>query len=285
MSRRRSASHDAGQGAVLAHGLRRRSRTGGMKTAAARRAEHRRQHRRERAPVEPDQAEQDARREGRGQPEHAQQRGQAFCRVHSCVSSRQAMTGVDELRFDLAESQAGLAGVAPRATDRFPVGAGSDGGGKFRAGGAWRHCGARPGRWRRSRPPPPRAPTARRRDGPAASRLRHHRVKAPPSMRRPCSRRRRKSSWRRRRCSVRKCIGRERSRRGSRTDWPRTRRTGRRTRSDDRQALAALAAAGGQHLATAFGGHAGAETDVARALFAVGAECGLHELVEKRGSR
>jgi len=44
-------------------------------------------------------------------------------------------------------------------------------------------------------------------------------------------------------------------------------------RSDDRQALAAFAAAGGEHLATAFGGHAGTETDVTRALFAVGAEC------------
>jgi hypothetical protein len=55
--------------------------------------------------------------------------------------------------------------------------------------------------------------------------------------------------------------------------------------SDDGQALAAFAAAGGEHLATASGGLTSAETDLAGAFLAVGAECRLHDYVEKRGSR
>jgi hypothetical protein len=55
--------------------------------------------------------------------------------------------------------------------------------------------------------------------------------------------------------------------------------------SDDGQAFAAFLAAGGEHLATAFGGISRAETDLMCALFAVGAECRLHDCVEKRGSR
>lgn len=54
---------------------------------------------------------------------------------------------------------------------------------------------------------------------------------------------------------------------------------------DDGQALATLAAAGGEHFATAFGGLTSAETDLAGAFFAMGAECRLHDCGEKRGSR
>jgi hypothetical protein len=54
---------------------------------------------------------------------------------------------------------------------------------------------------------------------------------------------------------------------------------------DDSQTLAAFEATGSEHLATAFGGAAGAEADLVRALFAMRAECRLHDLVEKRGSR
>jgi hypothetical protein len=56
-------------------------------------------------------------------------------------------------------------------------------------------------------------------------------------------------------------------------DWLRARNKTSQMRSDDRQALAPFASAGREHLATAFGGHAGAKSDVTSALFAVGAEC------------
>ena len=48
------------------------------------------------------------------------------------------------------------------------------------------------------------------------------------------------------------------------------------TESDDRQALATLTAARGQHLTTTLGGLAGAETDLAGAFLAMRAEGGLH---------
>lgn len=47
--------------------------------------------------------------------------------------------------------------------------------------------------------------------------------------------------------------------------------------SDDRQALATLEATGLDDFATAGGGHAGTVTDLAGALFAVRAECRLHD--------
>ena len=55
---------------------------------------------------------------------------------------------------------------------------------------------------------------------------------------------------------------------------------GRRDRrgSDHRQALAALETAGFEDFAAASGGHAGAETDLGGALFAMRTECGLHKL-------
>lgn len=53
--------------------------------------------------------------------------------------------------------------------------------------------------------------------------------------------------------------------------------------SDDGQALAAFAATGGEHLAPAGGGFAGAEADLARTFLSMGAECRLHDLVEKEG--
>jgi hypothetical protein len=55
-------------------------------------------------------------------------------------------------------------------------------------------------------------------------------------------------------------------------------------RSDDRQALPALEAAGFDDFASAFGGHTGTITDLTGALFAVRAECWLHDFLRKRGS-
>lgn len=55
--------------------------------------------------------------------------------------------------------------------------------------------------------------------------------------------------------------------------------------SNDRQPLAALATAGGEDFATALGGLAGAETNLAGALFAVRTECRLHGFVKKRGPK
>ena len=55
--------------------------------------------------------------------------------------------------------------------------------------------------------------------------------------------------------------------------------------SNDRQPLAALAAAGGEDFATALGGLAGAETNLAGALFAVRTECTVQGLVTKRGPK
>ncbi len=55
-------------------------------------------------------------------------------------------------------------------------------------------------------------------------------------------------------------------------------------RSDDSQAFATLETAGTDDFTAAFGGHAGAITDLAGALFAVWAECGLHDVERKRGS-
>ena len=54
--------------------------------------------------------------------------------------------------------------------------------------------------------------------------------------------------------------------------------------SDDCQALAALEPAGLDDLAATTGGHAGAIADLAGALLAVRAECGLHDFGRKRGS-
>ena len=48
--------------------------------------------------------------------------------------------------------------------------------------------------------------------------------------------------------------------------------------SDDGQAFAALEAASPDDLATTLGGHPGTITNLAGALFAVRAECGLHDL-------
>lgn len=56
-------------------------------------------------------------------------------------------------------------------------------------------------------------------------------------------------------------------------------------KSDDGEALAALAATGSEDFAAAFGGLAGAETDLASALLAVRTECRLHGFVKKRGSK
>lgn len=53
---------------------------------------------------------------------------------------------------------------------------------------------------------------------------------------------------------------------------------------DDRELLAALETTGTDDLAAAFGGHTRAKTDLAGALLAMRAECGLHGLLEKRGS-
>jgi hypothetical protein len=50
-----------------------------------------------------------------------------------------------------------------------------------------------------------------------------------------------------------------------------------RGRSDDREALATFQTAGFDDFASAFGGHTGTITDLAGALFAVRAECGLHD--------
>ena len=54
--------------------------------------------------------------------------------------------------------------------------------------------------------------------------------------------------------------------------------------SDDGQTLAALETTGADDFAAAFGGHARAITNLAGALLAVRAECGLHDFVGKRGS-
>src|SRR6188768_830185 len=54
--------------------------------------------------------------------------------------------------------------------------------------------------------------------------------------------------------------------------------------SNDRQALATLLAAGGEDLAAATGGLAGAKTDLAGAFLAMRAECRLHRFMAKRGS-
>ena len=53
---------------------------------------------------------------------------------------------------------------------------------------------------------------------------------------------------------------------------------------NDGQALATLETAGADDLAATFGGHPGTVTNLAGALFAVRAECGLHDVLEKRGS-
>src|SRR6478609_2580602 len=54
--------------------------------------------------------------------------------------------------------------------------------------------------------------------------------------------------------------------------------------SDDRQALATLLTTGGEDLAAATGGLAGAKTDLAGAFLAMRAECRLHSFMAKRGS-
>jgi hypothetical protein len=54
-------------------------------------------------------------------------------------------------------------------------------------------------------------------------------------------------------------------------------------KSDDGQALATLATAGRKDLAATNGGLAGAKTDLAGALFAMWAECRLHDFGRKRG--
>ena len=54
--------------------------------------------------------------------------------------------------------------------------------------------------------------------------------------------------------------------------------------SDDRQTLATLAATQLQDLAAATGGHAGAITNLAGALFAMRAKCRFHGFWKKRGS-
>jgi hypothetical protein len=59
---------------------------------------------------------------------------------------------------------------------------------------------------------------------------------------------------------------------------------GRRKRSDDRKALAALQPASFDHFASAFRGHTGTVTNLAGALLAVRAECRLHDFRRKRGS-
>lgn len=57
-----------------------------------------------------------------------------------------------------------------------------------------------------------------------------------------------------------------------------------RAQSDDRQALATFGATRFDDLATTLGGHPGTITNLAGALFAVRAECGLHDVKRKRGS-
>jgi len=55
--------------------------------------------------------------------------------------------------------------------------------------------------------------------------------------------------------------------------------------SDDRQALAALEAAGADDLAATAGAHAGTITNLTGAFLAVRAECGLHDLLKKKRVR
>lgn len=64
-----------------------------------------------------------------------------------------------------------------------------------------------------------------------------------------------------------------------------TMRQGDAATSNDREALATLLTAGSEDLAAAFGGLAGAETDLTGALLTVWAEGWLHDLKGKRVER
>ncbi len=112
----------------------------------------------------------------------------------------------------------------------------------------------------------------------SSGRRRHQRVKARHSSRRPCSRTTLISLARLRRRAGGNFMG------GSRYCPPAPAGGAGRAESDDRQPLAALEAAGLDHLAAVSGGHPGAVADLAGAFLAVRAECWLHKIVKKRGS-